>query len=408
MVTEDLVPFRFLLAKIPLVNSQSTRGLTNMRTQTGNVILRSKVWYVRFYNRDGKRVTQQLEHPDGGPLKKEGVYKSVARVQDIVNDVMRDVNSDNGVESATVDVTVGEFWEATYLPWAEANLRASTVAGYKKTWGLYLKDQLSRWKLREYKTPHGSQLLSGLTEKRKLGAATLSHTRSLASGIFSHALNLGRIEANPWHDVVNLARVKKSKPTKQYTLEEAENTITALVSRVDAQGVFALAYFLGLRPSEIAGLQWSDVDFDGGFIHIRRAAVKGVVGETKTPESVASLPLIAPVRIPLELWRAKCSPRSAASGWIFCNQRKGPLNVESFCRNIIIPLCKKANVEWKSLYSARRGCGQHLTALTGNLLAARAILRHKSMLTTAEHYDKANEVAGAAGLKLVEAKALRS
>jgi hypothetical protein len=36
-----------------------------------------------------------------------------------------------------------------------------------------------------------------------------------------------------------------------------------------------------------------------------RAAVKGVVGETKTPESVASLPLIASVRVPLELWRKK-------------------------------------------------------------------------------------------------------
>jgi integrase len=382
-----------------------------MRTQTGNVILRSKIWYVRFYNRDGKRVTQQLEHPDGGPLKKEGPYKSEARVREIVSEVMRQVNSDNGVPEFVADVTVGEFWEATYLPWAEANLRASTVAGYKKTWGLYLKEQLSHWKLREYKTPHGSQLLSNLTEKRKLGAATLAHTRSLASGIFSHALNLGKIEANPWHDVVNLARVKKSKPTRHYTLEQAEDTITALVSRVDAQAIFALAFFLGLRPSEIAGLQWGDIDFDGGFLHIRRASVKGVVGETKTPESVASLPLIAPVLVPLKLWHkkwdAKLTGSSLSSGWVFPNQKRGPLNVESFCRNIIIPLCKKAKIEWKGLYSARRGCGTHLTSLTGNLLAARAVLRHKSMLTTADHYDKANEVAGVAGLKLVEAKSLR-
>jgi hypothetical protein len=65
-------------------------------------------------------------------------------------------------------------------------------------------------------------------------------------------------------------------------LEEAENAVSALVSCVDAQGVSALAYFLGLR-----------------------AAVKGVVGETKTPESVASLPLIASVRVPFELWRKK-------------------------------------------------------------------------------------------------------
>jgi len=375
-----------------------------MRTQTGNLILRSKVWYVRFYNRDGKRVTQQLEHPDGGPLKKEGIYKSVRRVEEVAADVMKQVNSENGVPTNVVDVTVGEFWEATYLPWATTNLRESTVAGYKKTWGLYLKDQLSHWKLREYKTPHGSQLLSSLTEKRKLGSATLSHTRSLASGIFSHALNLGKIEANPWHDVVNLAKVKKSNPTKHYTLEEAENTINALVSRVDAQAVFALAFFLGLRPSEIAGLKWDDIDFDGGFVHIRRAAVKGVVGETKTPESVASILLIAPARIPLELWCKKLGGKH--SGWVFPNQKKDPLNVESFCRNAIIPLCVKAKIEWKGLYSARRGCGTHLTAVTGNLLAARAVLRHKSMLTTADHYDKANEVAGAAGLKLVEAKTL--
>ena len=68
-----------LLAKMPLVNSQSTRGLTNMRTQTGNVILRSKVWYVRFYNRDGKRVTQQLEPPDAGSVLRERRSRAAGR-----------------------------------------------------------------------------------------------------------------------------------------------------------------------------------------------------------------------------------------------------------------------------------------------------------------------------------------
>src|SRR5579864_808504 len=370
-----------------------------MRTQTGNVILRSKVWYIRFYSRDGKRVTRRLCDKD-----KTHHSRTCAPLKALVDDVMREVNSENGAASAATDITVGEFWTATYLPWAEANLRASTVYGYKKTWGLYLKDHLSSWKLREYKTPHGSKLLGTLTEQRKLGAATLAHTRSLASGIFSHALNLGLIEANPWHDVVNLARVKKSPPTKHYTLEQAEDTMTALASHVEAQAVFALAFFLGLRPSEIAGLKWVDIDFDGGAVHIRRAAVRGVVGDTKTQEAVASLPLIAPVRVPLELWCKKWGGHH--NGWVFPNQKNGPLNVESFCRNTIIPLCAKAKVEWKGLYSARRGCGTHLTALTGNLLAARAVLRHKSMLTTADHYDKANEMAAVAGLKLVEAKAL--
>jgi len=50
-------------------------------------------------------------------------------------------------------VTVGDFLKNTYVKWAEKNLRASTVAGYKKTWKLYLKEPVSRWKLRDYKTP---------------------------------------------------------------------------------------------------------------------------------------------------------------------------------------------------------------------------------------------------------------
>src|SRR2546425_9675114 len=132
-----------------------------MRTQTGNVILRSKVWYVRFYNRDGKRVTRQLEHPNGGALKKDNLYKSktCAPLKEILDRAMGEVNSENGVPTAQVDVAVGEFWESTYLPWATANLRASTVDGYQKTWNLYLKYQLSQWKLRGHKTPLGSRLL---------------------------------------------------------------------------------------------------------------------------------------------------------------------------------------------------------------------------------------------------------
>jgi integrase len=103
------------------------------------------------------------------------------------------------------------------------------------------------------------------------------------------------------------------------------------------------------------------------------------------------------------LWKAKWPHHGPHTGWVFPNQKKGPLNVESFCRNTIMPLLAKANVEWKGLYSARRGCATMLTGLTGNVLAARAVLRHKSMAVTLAKYDKANEVAGVAGLKLLEA-----
>jgi integrase len=366
-----------------------------IRNQAGQIIERSGAFYVRYYTADRKRVTYRL-------CVKDAKHHDVSSkaVKFLRDKHMLKINSEAGASSRTNprDVIVKEFWSDTYLPWAKSNLRFSTVDGYEKTWKLYLEDRLGKRNLREYKTHEGSQLLTDLVPK--LGATTLQHVRSLASGIFTHAVNLGLIDRNPWAEVKILAKVRASQPTKHYTLEEAEDTIRALASRIDAQAVFALAFFLGLRPSEIAGLQWEDVDEE--FVHIRRAAVKGHVGETKTQESVASLPLIQPVKGLLSMWREKC--KKASKGWIFRNAKGGPLNVESFCRNVLIPILGKAQVAWKSLYAARRGCATMLTGLTGNPIAARAVLRHKSMLTLLGHYDKANLEAADAGLKLFEQK----
>jgi integrase len=85
----------------------------------------------------------------------------------------------------------------------------------------------------------------------------------------------------------------------------------------------ALSCFLGLRPSEIIGLQWSD--FDATHVHIRRSVVRGVVGTCKTPESEASLPMAAQVKLFLNLWHEKSGRPS--NGWGFPNGSGKPINL---------------------------------------------------------------------------------
>ena len=78
--------------------------------------------------------------------------------------------------------------------------------------------------------------------------------------------------------------------------------------------VMGLACFLGLGPAEMSGLQWGDVDAD--WIHIRRNEPEhGVIGPPKTKERAASLPILDEVRVPLELWRAKCD-NTASDAWV--------------------------------------------------------------------------------------------
>jgi integrase len=117
-----------------------------------------------------------------------------------------------------------------------------------------------------------------------------------------------------------------------------------LVDRVDCQLIVALAFVLGLRPGEIAGLQWGDVDATS--LHIRRATARGVVGECKTASSVATLPLINPVLIPLRLWHEKSGKPS--EGWIFPGETGDlPLSLESLTARAIVPILKKKKIEWK-------------------------------------------------------------
>jgi integrase len=368
------------------------------RYQSGYIYEASGAFFIRYY------VTEIV---DGTARRVQSSYRLCEKdekhhsrtckaVKQKAADHMAEVNAQTKPAN---DSTVAAFWEQTYLPFAEENLRHSTVHGYRQIWGQHLEPHFGQMLLKDYKTPMGSVFLTSLA--KTLGRHTVQHIRSLASGIFSHAVNLGNIESNPWHDVKVLGKTKEPGETAHYTLEEAEDIISALVEHVDCQLIVALAFFLGLRPGEIQGLKWQDID--DKWIHIRRAVARNVVGETKTKSSVASVPLIAPVRIPLTLWREKKG--NPSEGWLFPNAKGKPVDLRSVISRTIVPTLEAKNIEWKTLYAGRRGAATILTQLTGDALAAKELLRHKNLAVTTDKYVKAIPEALLKGIKLLEAAA---
>jgi integrase len=383
--------------------------------QSGGIAERSGSFYLRYYAttmKDGKpwrhRVAEFLCYKD---------YKfkspSCKAVKDLAAKRMAEINALNPARENPSDTMVSDFWTKTYLPWCEKNLRASSVHGYKKLWKGTLGSHFAGRTLQGYTTAEGSKFLTSLTDR--MGRNSLSHVRSLSSAIFSHAVNLGLIERNCWREVRVLAKPKPSSPTHAYSLEESAAILKALAPRLDAQAVFSLCLFLGLRPSEASALQWGDVDLDAGILRIRRGVVHGKVDELKTHGSKADLPLIEPVRSLLAAWKetfrdatisSDVDPRGARTSmdgdWCFPNARGGPCNIVSLCNNVIKPLLKEAKVPWAGLYSARRGNGTILTRLMGNATGAQAVLRHKSILTTAQFYVQPTNEAARTGLRLLE------
>jgi len=373
------------------------------RFQRGYVFTAHSAWHVRYVVTalvDGqtKRVQKSTRI-----CSNSGVSKRQART--LAQEVLDRVNSEAG-NVPHVDVPVTDFWQTTYLENLERTTKASTLHGYKKLWNQHLALHLAGFTLRQYKTVDATRFLTSLAE-RGLCTRTIAHVRSLLSGMFRHALRIGLIETNPVRDAGSLTPARIPEPTHAYTLDQAESIISALIENPQAQLITALACFLGLRPGEIAGLQWSD--FTGEissetWLHVRRSSWRGVVGTTKTPESVASLPVIEPVRQMLAAWKV-----SAKNEWIFPGTRGDcPLDVSDYGKRVIRRLVEKSGLVWRGLYSGRRGAATIVTQLTGNALAAQVILRHKNLAVTTAHYVKPSRQAAVDGLRLLEAKLLES
>ncbi len=196
------------------------------RYQSGSIYERCGSYFVRFYVTEivggqSKRVQRSRFLADKDDKHSSASCKAVKK---LAADVMGEVN---GNRSNNPEIRVVDLWQKTYLPFIEQNLRASTVEGYRQIWGQHLQNHFSTTTLDEHKTHQVSLFLTSLASK--LGKRTLSHIRSLASGIFQHALNIGLVESNPIHEYQVLSKTKDVPNTPHYSLDEAENMIAALV-----------------------------------------------------------------------------------------------------------------------------------------------------------------------------------
>jgi len=89
----------------------------------------------------------------------------------------------------------------------------------------------------------------------------------------------------------------------------------------DSADIMRLALFTGMRKKEILGLQWSDVDFERGFVNIRDSEAKGKQGEIIPMNSLARSVLI------------KVKQRSK-SEYVFPNKKGGRLQETAYQKHL--------------------------------------------------------------------------
>jgi integrase len=124
----------------------------------------------------------------------------------------------------------------------------------------------------------------------------LKNVKGFLSGAFRYAVRTGVLRFNPMRETM-LPKGKPMESRRAYSLGEIQSMLEVLGE--PERTAILVAALTGLRKSEIRGLRRED--YDGKTIQVRRSVWRTHVGETKTPESAASIPVLPVLAKALDL-----------------------------------------------------------------------------------------------------------
>ncbi len=125
---------------------------------------------------------------------------------------------------------------------------------------------------------------------------------------------------------------------------------------------FAVAFWTGARPNELAALKWGDVDGASARFRIRAGRYRGVESAPKTAGSVRDVDCLPPV---LEALRAQKAQQAAVRlkagqgvaepghDYVFTGPEGGLLNVNNLRDHAWYVTLKKAELRRRTMYQTR-------------------------------------------------------
>ena len=289
-------------------------------------------------------------------------------------------------------VSLGQYFEKIYLPHAQSTLRHWTAKSYKVTWKKHFESRphITRKLLCDTRTSDVYLWLQQIVstdrteDKGTLSSATVKRLKSLLSGVFTHAVNLGYL--NGVNPVVGAMLPAAAPPneTAAYSLEQIRDMISALPDHT-SRVMVAVAAFTGLSRSEIRGLEWEAIH--GQELHVLRSIVAGKVQATKTRARKAPVPLLPALSQVLEQYRAYGGNHT--TGPIFRTSTGNPIDPNNLLRDRMKPAFRKAGITfWSGWHAFRRGLATNLHHLGVQDKVIQAILRHSNVSVTQACYIK--------------------
>jgi integrase len=141
----------------------------------------------------------------------------------------------------------------------------------------YLLPNIGEMPIDEISSPDMLKLFLEIQDKGLLD--TLQKVKGIANGVFSHSVGMGIITVNPVRDLPS--DIFKRKPIQHYATITDPKEIGLLLNMLDkhigsdeVNAALNIAPHVFLRPGELTGLSWNEIDFEERLIRINAERMK--------------------------------------------------------------------------------------------------------------------------------------
>jgi integrase len=268
----------------------------------------------------------------------------------------------------------------------------NTLDNYRWAVDRHIKPALATRRLREL-TPDDVDTMLRSKISADLGHSSVMRIRSVLIQALRHGERYGYVGRN----VAQLVDLPPAphREGRSLTAEQARKLLeSAKGERLDAAIVCGL--MLGLRPGELLGLSWADVDLNQGRLTVRRSLKREGqvlrVGNPKTPGSVRTLDLPVSVIDSLRTHRARQAQERLVAGALWASSdlvfatEVGTFIDPSNFRRAFGRITQDAGLGHWHPHELRHSAASLLSAEGVPLEAVADLLGHTSTRTTSDVY----------------------
>lgn len=330
---------------------------------------------------------------------------------------------------------------------SKVNIRPSTRRNYESQISLYLTPYFGAWKIRQISVSDIEKFRNALAEElpppivdafakrmrearpalsqararqrvlmKKPSIRTINKLLTMASMIFNYAVKHQWVDRNP---VEYVEKLKAPMSIDAHTKDENILTPKEIQLLLDAAGsgtrkrdgsfftnnyrlLIQVAVLTGMRSGEIRGLQWGDIDWASGQVHVRRSYKEGHFNAPKTQASIRKIELPKFLISELQEWKLACPP--GEYDLVFPNLAGNPMSNTNLLQRGFYPALRRAGLRKIRFHDLRHTFASLLIANGEDIVRVSRLLGHSSPTITLnvyahqlpeDHYGSADRLAKA-------------